>query len=196
MPKRVVVIASGETERRALPRLLARLRDAGIEVSVRIPPRHAKLSEQMARKLILSAWDYDSGGPEKFVVLVDADGKPPDPILAQFSRTLSKTLDPRISGRVQYAHAQWHLEAWYFADSTSLRNYIGRALGSSDTSKPDSIQNPKLHLKHLLGDNRPYTAVVSEEIASKLDSRTIAERSPSFRTFVEAVENGAALVSA
>ena len=50
MPKHVVVIASGETERRALPHLLAYLGDVGIKVSVRIPPRHRSLSVDMARR--------------------------------------------------------------------------------------------------------------------------------------------------
>ena len=192
MPKHVVVIASGETERRALPHLLAHLGDTGIEVSVRIPPRQKSLSVDMARKLILSAkFTSPEGGPEKFVILVDADGKPPDPILARFTEALPKTLNPEISTRVTYAHAQWHLEAWYFADSSNLRHYLGRALGSVDTSKPDAIRNPKLHLKHLLGDDQAYTAVISEEIASALDSRTIEARSLSFRTLVDAVKNGA-----
>ena len=61
--------------------------------------------------------------------------------------------------------------------------------GTLDTSTPDGIQNPKLHLKHLLG-NRVYTARISEEIAIRLDAPTIAERSPSFRGFVDAVMNG------
>ena len=193
MPKHVVVIASGETERRALPHLLAHLGDAGIEVSVRIPPKHKSLNAEMAGKLILSAWFTSRKGyPEKFVILFDADGKPPDPILARFTEMLPKTLKPEISARVKYAHAQWHLEAWYFADSPRLRKYLGRALGSVDASEPDAIQNPKLHLKHLLGDDSAYTAAVSEKIASTLDSQTIEARSPSFRTFVDAVKNGAA----
>ena len=197
MPKHVVVIASGETERRALPRLLAYLGDVGIKVSVRIPPRHRSLSVDMARRLILSVKHTSpEGDPEKFVILVDADGKPPNPILARFTEELPKTLDPEISTRIKYAHAQWHLEAWYFADSSRLRDFLGRALGSVDTSNPDAIRNPKLHLKHLLGDDQAYTAVVSEKIAGAIDSRTIEERSPSFRTLVDAVKNGATPVPA
>lgn len=62
-------------------------------------------------------------------------------------------------------------------------------VGSVDTSKPDEIQNPKLHLKQLLGD-RVYTARVSEEIALELHGPTIAHRSPSFEGMVRAVLNG------
>ena len=87
------------------------------------------------------------------------------------------------------AYAQQHLEAWYFADAENLKSYLGRALGQVDTSKPDEIQNPKLHLKHLLGE-RVYNARISEEIASALDSGTIAGRSPSFKKFVDAIMNG------
>lgn len=58
-----------------------------------------------------------------------------------------------------------------------------------DTANPDEIENPKLHLKNVLG-NRFYTAQTSEEIARTLDSRTIAQRSPSFEGFLEAVMNG------
>ena len=67
--------------------------------------------------------------------------------------------------------------------------YSGRDLGQVDTSKPDEIHNPKLHLKHLLG-NRVYTARVSEEIAKILNTSTIAGRSPSFRKFVDTIMNG------
>lgn len=57
------------------------------------------------------------------------------------------------------------------------------------SSKPDEIQNPKLHLKNLLGD-RVYTVVISEEIAKRLNAQTIAQRSPSFQGFLDAGTNG------
>ena len=94
-----------------------------------------------------------------------------------------------IHAEVLYAYAQQHLEAWYFANAEGLRNFLGRNLGSVDTSKPDEIQNPKLHLKHLRG-SRVYTARVFEDIARALDPETIAQRSPSFSGFLEAVING------
>ena len=77
------------------------------------------------------------------------------------------------------------------ADADNLSDYLGRPLGNVDTSSPDTIQNPKLHLKNLLGD-KPYTARVSEDIAKRLDARAIVRRSPSFRAFIAAVENGPA----
>lgn len=58
MPKRVVVVvASGETERRALPHLLAHLETGGVTlVDVRIPPRNLPLKPDMGEKLIKAAW--------------------------------------------------------------------------------------------------------------------------------------------
>ena len=98
-------------------------------------------------------------------------------------------LAPRLR-RVFSSHvAQWHLEAWYFADVTGLRAYLGRDPGNVDTSRPDEIQNPKLHLKNLLED-RIYTTVISEEISKTLMPQTIAGRSPSFHDFVGAIRNG------
>ena len=191
MPKRVVVIASGQTERRALPLLVSHLRDKGISIDdVRIPPSNGALNAQMALKLISAAWYGTAGGPPgKFVILVDTDGADPDEALAPFRKDLPGRLDVDIDANIQYAYAQRHLEAWYFADAANLRDWLGRALGSVDTSKPDEIQNPKLHLKNVLG-NRVYTARVSEEIARTLDASTIAQRSPSFKGFLEAVMNG------
>ena len=90
---------------------------------------------------------------------------------------------------VLVAYAQQHLESWYFADSKNLREYLGRSLGSADPSSPDTIHDPKRHLINLLG-GRVYTARTSEEIAKRLDGRTIEERSPSFSGFVEALRNG------
>lgn len=190
--KKVIVLASGETERHALPFLLKHLQSRGISVEgVRIPPRNKALSVAMAEKLIKAAWyELLSGDPpDKFVVLLDVDGKPPDQVLNPFKK-LSESLRVHIGAAIQCAYAQWHLEAWYFADARNLRNYLGRrALGAVDTTKPDEIHNPKHHLKNLLGD-RVYTARVSKEIASRLDASVIKTRSPSFKGFLDEVMNG------
>ena len=190
VPKHVVVIASGETERRALPHLLEHLHRHDLEVSVRIPPRNRALSVEMAYKLIQSSL-YDVGGlsPDKYVILVDLDDKDPCEVLGPLRQGLRSRLGGQFEPSVQYAYAQRHLEAWFFADATNLRRHVGRALGSVDTSRPDEIQNPKLHLKNLLRDGI-YTSRVSEEIAKVLDAETIAQRSQSFHSFLEAVKNG------
>lgn len=188
--KHVVVLASGETEQRSLPHLVAHLRENGIEVRIRIPARNRALSVEMAHKLIqASRYDFPDGPPDKYVILVDVNGKPPDQVLAPFKENLPGRLDDQLNSRLQYAYAQRHLEAWYFADASNLRAYLGRAPGNVDTSQPDDIENPKLHLKHLLGE-RVYTARISEDIAKSLNAQTIAERSPSFRGFLAAVKNG------
>ena len=188
--KHVIVIASGETERRALPHLLSHLRGEGIFIeAVRIPPRNRQLNLRTVESLVKSAWhEFSVRTVDKFVVLVDADGKPSEEVL-QPLMNLSQRLGRDITANVQYAFAQWHLEAWFFADATSLRQHLGRSLGQVDTSKPDEIQNPKLHLKNLLG-RQVYTARTAEEIASEMNPHTIAQRSPSFGMFLEAIQNG------
>lgn len=190
MAKRVIVIASGETERRALPHLARHLQDCAVTVcEVRIPPRNRALDAQMAERLIKAAW-YGNlhDPPDKFVVVIDLDGADPEALLGPIRSRLSG-LGDGVSADVLYAYAQQHLEAWYFADARKLREFLGRGLGQIDTSRPDEIRNPKLHLKHLLRE-RMYTARVSEEIARTLDARTIAGRSPSFEKFVDAMRNG------
>jgi hypothetical protein len=149
MSKNVIIIASGETERRSLPHLLAHLKAADVIVDdVRIPPRRKNaLTIEMAEKLMRSAWFGNASPPEKFVVLLDADGKVPDDVLRPFREELPKRIGGNISATIQYAIAQWHLEAWFFGDARGLKGYLGRAPGSVDTSKPDEIQNPKQHLK-------------------------------------------------
>ena len=144
----------------------------------------------MAERLIKAAW-YENlhMPPDKFVVVIDLDGADAAALLEPIRSRLSKLRDD-ISADVLCAYAQQHLEAWYFADAQNLREYLGRELGQVDTSRPDEIQNPKLHLKHLFGE-RLYTARVSEEIAKTLSTDTIAGRSPSFKKFVEALANGA-----
>ena len=145
----------------------------------------------MVQSLIRAAWygSFDSP-PDKFVVLVDTDGKSPSEALAPFRDLPGRLRD--VTAMVLFVYAQWHLEAWYFGDAANLRDYLGGALGSVDTSKPDEIENPKLHLRKLLSNQRGsvYTARVSEEIAGKLDAQTISQRSPSFRGFMDAVMNG------
>ena len=190
MAKRVIIIASGETERRALPHLARHLQDCAVTVcEVRIPPRNRALDAQMAERLIKAAW-YGNlhDPPDKFVVVIDLDGADPEALVEPIRSRLSGLRDG-VSADVLYAYAQQHLEAWYFADAQKLREFLGRELGQIDTSGPDEIRNPKLHLKHLLRGCM-YTARVSEEIARTLDAGTIAGRSPSFKKFVDAMRNG------
>ena len=191
MDKHVIVIASGETERQALPHLVRHLREMGISViDVLVPPSNRALNVRMAERLIKAAWYGNPGAlPNKFVVLIDTDGKAPDNVIGPFKERLPGRLSDDIGAAIQFAYTQQHLEAWYFADEANLRNYLGGALGSVDPSKSDEIQNPKHHMKNLLG-SRVYTARVAEEIARTLDAQTIAQRGPSFKGFVDAVMNG------
>ena len=190
MAKRVIILASGETERRALPHLARHLPAGAVTVDeVRVPPRNKALNAQMAAKLIKAAWYENlSAPPDKFVLVIDLDGADPEASLEPIRHQLPGREDG-IGADILCAYAQEHLEAWYFADAENLREYLGRELGQVDTSRPDRIQNPKLHLKHLLGEC-VYTARVSEEIAGTLDARTIAGRSPSFRKFIDAIADG------
>ena len=157
---------------------------------VRITPRHRAVNVDVAEKIIRSVWFEAAAAerPHKFVVLLDTDGSLPGDVLAPMRESLPSRLQG-IDADIQFAYAQAHLEAWYFADANRLREYLGRDLGEVDSSRPDGIPNPKLHLKNLLG-TRPYTSLVSSEIAATLDAATIAERSPSFHRFLAAVRNG------
>ena len=189
MSKHVVVVASGETERRALPHLVHHLRELEVIVDgVRIPPGNSALNPRMAENLIRATW-YEKGDspPDKFVVLVDVDRSSPADVLAPFESLAARLGE--VGAPIRYAFAQRHLEAWYFADAGNLRAYLGRAPGHVDTSRPDEIENPKLVLKHLL-HHELYTARISGEIARSLDPATIAQRSPSFKGFMDAVMNG------
>ena len=192
--KRVVVIASGETEQRALPILLAGLEDEGINSrEVRIPPRHGDITAEVAAKIIHALWyERADARPDKIVVLVDTDRKAPEAALADLRRRLPGLLSPDMREAVQYAYTQRHLEAWFFADAEGLKKTVGGSLGRVDTSRPDEIENPKLHLKHLLGSDRLYTSRTSEEVARELNPQVIAGRSPSFGKFLDAVRNGGA----
>ena len=191
MGKRVVVIASGETERRSLPHLMRHFESIGVSVNqVLIPPRNRALNVRMAERLIKAGWysNLDSP-PNKYVVLVDTNGKTPEDVVSPFVEQLPARLGGDINAAVLYAYAQQHLEAWFFGDAGKLSNWLGRDLGRVDVSRPDEIQNPKQHLKNLLG-GRVYTASVAGEIAGALDARTVAQRSPSFRSFLRAVVHG------
>ena len=196
--KRVIVIASGETERRALPQLVSHLSDEGVFVDeVLIPPGNRAITVDIVERLIKVVWNPSvAEPPDKVVILVDTDRVSPQEATEVLSSKLPPRLGYEIASRLQFAYAQRHLEAWYFADASNLRGWLGGgALGNVDASRPDELHNPKLHLKNLLGEQL-YTARVSEEIAASLDARTIAQRSPSFRCFLEAVMNGGQPTSA
>ena len=187
----VVVVASGETEQRSLPHLVSHLQKQGTSVDdVRIPPRNKALDVGVAEKIIKSIWYENPGAePDKIVLLLDVDRKSPDQVVGRMKEDLASRLPAEIKVRMQYAHAQPHLEAWYFADGVNLRGYLKRDLGRVDDTRPDEIENPKLHLKNIL-DEQVYTARVSAEIARALAAETIARRSPSFKGFPDSLLNG------
>jgi len=173
-----------------LPCLLEHLAAEGTESDkVVFPPSHRPIDLANAVKLIRSVWfeRVEQERPDKFVVLVDTDRAQPEDALASLSGLPERLSD--ISANVCLAYAQPHLEAWFFADSKNLREWLGRDLGKVDSSEPDAIVNPKLQLQNLL-DSKPYTSRVSREIALALDPTSIEQRSPSFRGFVAAVRNG------
>ncbi len=189
MPKRVLIIASGETERKALPLLLKNLESENIVTCVRIPPRNGKIRIDAVCKIVLaSQHDFPGGPPDKYVILVDTDGQTPEYAVNQVQQGLQLTHMQRNFKNIKYAYAQWHLEAWFFADARNLSVYLDRNIGNVNPNTPDQIENPKLHLKQLLGHT--YTSRDSAEIAGALCPRIIAQRSPSFRNFLEAIRNG------
>ena len=174
----------------ALPHLLAHLSAEGIAVDVRIPDRNRKLLPSTVAPIIFDAlYDFAQAPPDKYVVLVDTDGKTIEETLRPMQEGLRRANVEQRVPNIHYACAQWHLEAWYFADSRSLRSYLGRDLGNVDPNRPDGIENPKHHIQQLLGE-KTYTVPVSEEIAEALNVDTIAQRSPSFAGFLAAVRNG------
>jgi hypothetical protein len=149
------------------------------------------VTQPSVEKVIRGAyWDFKGAGRpiDKAVVLSDTDARPVDTVLAPMEVLRSRLGDLGI--HIGLAYACQHLEAWFFADSRGLREYLCRDLGSIDTSSPDEIQNPKLCLKNLLGDGRVYTQVIAGKIAAALDPDRIAEKSPSFAAFLAAVRNG------
>ena len=110
-------------------------------------------------------------------------------VVDQLREELSKTdLGGKVPVPCLLAAAKWHLEAWFFADSQALHEYLGKDLGSIQHTKPDEIVNPKLCLKHLLDE--PYTARIAEEIARNASPSEVRSRSPSFTRFEQAIQNG------
>ena len=191
MSKQVVVIASGETEHRAIPHLVAHLQAEDIVVvAVRIPARGKALNVEMAEKLVKAAWfERSATPPAKFVILVDTDGKTEDLVQGPFREQLAARIGANINPQLQYAWRTVASRGPGFSPIAQDSEDTSSETGHVDSSKPDEIRNPKLHLEHLLGV-RAYTAVISEEIAKRLNAETIGQRSPSFQGFLEAVRNG------
>jgi hypothetical protein len=192
--KKVVVIVSGETDRRSVPLLCRQFSRQAEWFEVRKPPGNAALTPEQAKKLIKAAWYELSGrgnAPDKFVVLVDANNYDPPEAARSFEEMTAHLVDVSVPRLV--ATAVRHLEAWFFGHSEMLREFLGRDLGNIDASRPDAIDNPKLHLTNLLkSGSRVYTAPVAEQIATRLDPSVIEGRSASFAGFLRKLENGAA----
>ena len=198
--KRVVIIASGDTERRALPHLCRDLYATGIEIlePVRTIVLRTRTSTRFADRLrstIKSAWHDHNGKsepPSKFVILVDADGRPKEAAIASAREACRHLHDIPVPCLV--TAAKWHLEAWFFADEQKLREFLGRDLGNISPQFPDEILNPKLHLKNLLSGRR-YTREIADRIASVVRPSVMQTHSQSFFDFVQAVRNGDGFVS-
>jgi hypothetical protein len=194
MGRDVLVVASGETERRSLPHLLKHLIGAELRklVDVRISP-HGRLTVPVAEKIVRAAWWEYQGSQvpiDKVVVLADADVKTLEETLRAFDDLERRLADLPFSVRV--AAAKWHLEAWFFADAEGLRAWLGgRSLGRIQ-GMPDAIPSPKVRLCNLIAET--YTSRVAESIASALSPEVIRQASPSFAGFEAAVKNGAGRV--
>ncbi len=193
MGKRVVVIVSGESDRRSVPHLCRHFAQRADLFEVRRPPGNAALTPEQATKLIKAAWCellYGRGDPpDKFVVLVDSDARDAAEAARPFEEAMIHLTDVAAARIV--AVAIRHLEAWFFGHSEKLREFLGRDLGSIDPSRPDEIDNPKLHLANLLKSrSRVYTAPVAGQIAAQLDPLIIEGRSASFARFIGKLQNG------
>ena len=128
MTKRVIVIASGSTEQVALRHLTAQLTADGIDVEVRFPSRHRELRFATVSQLINAAL-YDSGeAPDKFVVLVDTDGKTPEAAIDPIKSELERSSFRELHQRIHYAYAQWHLEAWFFCRWREFKKLLWRPI--------------------------------------------------------------------
>lgn len=197
MAAKIVVIVSGETDRRSIPYLCRHYRATTDLFEVRKPPGNALTPEQAIR-LIRATWydlHYRGQTPEKFVVLIDADAHDPAGAAKPFEDNIRSLSDIEASKLV--AVAVRHLEAWFFGDRIELRKILERDLGNVDPTKPDEIDDPKRHLINLLSSRgRVYTASVAEQIAARLDPNAIKACSPSFADFLEKLENGAPETSA
>lgn len=194
----VLVVASGSTERAALPHLLREV-ESGTNhrlVEVVIPPGHRALNGKIVSQLATAGyWKHHAGGSEvgKIVVLHDADRRDPGAVREELESELESLLT-KLTNRgvhVLVAVAKPHIEGWFYADGESLRDFLGRDLGAAGGCAPDDMENPKLHLTHLLKQRgRHYTARTAGEIASRTDPGRCRTRSPSFAAFELAVRNG------
>ena len=189
LAKHLLVVGSGETERRALPHLLRHV--VGFEVTsltVRVPAS-GQLTTAQALKVIKGAWWESQGRGEpldKVVVLIDADAARPEDAEAAFADLHRLTADLPIA--VFVCSAKWHLEAWFFGDREGLRSWLGGKSLRRVAADPDEIIHPKLRLRALLSG--PYTARTAESIAAAISAEVIAQRSKSFARFERAVRNG------
>ncbi len=187
MGKQVLVVASGRTELAAVRHLLRSTRELIESLDIRTV-LHGRVTIDQATKIVRGAWfERLYVTPlDKAVVLTDCDG-------ASWNESVERLAEIRLRLQdlplpILIAAANWHLEAWFFADADGLRSALGRSLGGVNTSSPDDIQNPKLHLRNILA--KPYTSRVAGEIARKIRPEIARTRSPSFQHFETSVLNG------
>jgi hypothetical protein len=78
------------------------------------------------------------------------------------------------------------IEAWLLADEAAIQKVCGRG---RTINNPETLQDPKTELRHLLAPNQ-YTSTVAESIAAEANVDIIAKRCSSFRKLRDCLAEG------
>ena len=126
MAKKIVVIVTGETDRRSIPRVCRDAFEQAEWFEVRKPPGNAALTPEQAKKLIKAAW-YEMCGrgraPDKFVMLIDANNHEPLEAARPFEEMAAHLAD--VTAPKLVTAAVRHLEAWFLAIRRSFGSFWG-----------------------------------------------------------------------
>ena len=171
-----VILASGQNELLALPKLMGQRGKTG---QVLIPPNNGFLRHAVVNLVEVAFGSYDDVA---LTVLVDTHEQPARDAIGHV-----KTAVEGLSGRpdisfdaIRYVAVVPHLEGWFFGDANGLSAYLGEDAGTPGI-------NPKRTLSGLLVQQKRlnYSSRLAEDIARRVDANTIYGNCRSFRDFID-----------
>ena len=153
------------------------------QLGVTIPKRNVRdMKGDRLAKAARYARDLVLQGCERVIVLKDSIGAPPN-VHQRFQNE-----DYPINSHLVLAIGE--AESWFLADEEALSEYLRSRV--NPTSKPESLADPKERLKDIFrrarGESYIETGRDPQELAQRIRPQVVAERCPSFKSFMEIIQ--------
>ena len=178
MSRKVGIIVEGESDRRALSKILSRY---GLKAEFRLLQGGFNV-----RKINSLARGLKEAGCDKVVVLRDTEYKSKEERRSELSRKISE-----LAEGVEVCFVRCSLESWLLADEKAVEAVTGVKV--KEYSNPELIPNHKEELRRIFkrrGSKLGYTAVSHvPKIVENMNLKKLEAKCLSFKEFLEVIRD-------